>query len=401
MKYRIDNRANYKLSVLGLGCMRFPRGLNGKIDIDKSEKLVISAIDAGINYFDAGYTYPGVEQALGEALKRNPGAREKIYIATKLPHMICKTYEDFDRIFNAQLKRLNTDYIDYYLLHYLSSMSDWHEARKLGIEEWIAQKKASGLIRQTGFSFHGMQSEFLALLDEYDWDLCMIQYNYMNENYQAGRKGLLRAHDKGLPVVVMEPLLGGKLATGLPQKAVKLFKNYDNNLAPADWALHWLWNHKEITVLLSGMNSEEQLNANAKTAEMAKAGMMTKQEIAVIAQVVEIIKRVNRIPCTECNYCLPCPREVNIPGSFAAYNMSYSSGFIAGLIQYIIGTSAIKAENSYSGRNCLKCGKCEKQCPQNIEIIRSLEKVLKRMEPFWYKTAVRFIDENYVKGKRG
>jgi predicted aldo/keto reductase-like oxidoreductase len=315
--------------------------------------------------------------------------REKIYIATKLPLAQCKTYDDFDRIFNKQLERLNTEYIDYYLIHNLTSVQNWDTVRTLGIENWIAEKKASGRIRQIGFSFHGIQTEFLTLLDEYDWDFCMIQYNYMNENYQAGRKGLLRAHEKGLPVIVMEPLLGGKLAVGLPKKAVKLFTDADNNISPAVWATRWLWNQSEVSVVLSGMNGEDQLNENIQVAETSQVGMLTERETAVIEQVVSVFKEAFKIPCTECNYCMPCPKNVNIPGSFSAYNIRHSSGFIAGFTQYMNGTGTFNLEKNSSGRNCVKCGLCEKQCPQNIAIMRDLETVLKNMEPFWFRPVIK------------
>ena len=388
MKYRIDPKSGNKLSILGFGCMRLPRGLNVKIDIDKSEKLIMSAIDRGINYFDTGYVYAGSEQALGEILKRNAGAREKVYIATKLPHGQCKTYEDFDRIFNTQLERLNTNYIDYYLMHNLSNVSDWDKIRKLGAEQWLSEKRASGRIKQVGFSFHGVQKEFLALLDEYDWDLCLVQHNYVNENYQAGRVGIRKAHEKGMSVMIMEPLLGGKLATGLPKKAVALLKDANGALTPAAWALRWLWNQDEPTVVLSGMNGMDQLDDNISAAENAGAGMMSEMETAAIARVVEIFKESYKIPCTECNYCMPCPQSVNIPGSFAAYNLRHSSGFIAGMSSYMTSTGATNTERNFSGRNCVQCGNCEKQCPQHIEIIKSLDQVTKRMEPFWFRAAM-------------
>ena len=392
MKYRVDPKSGNKLSVLGFGCMRLPRGINVKIDVSKSEKLIMSAIERGVNYFDTAYIYAGSEQVLGEVLRRNKSAREKIYLATKLPFGQCKTYEDFDKIFNTQLERLNTDHIDYYLIHALSCLSDWDNIRKLGAEKWLAEKKASGQIRQAGFSFHGIQNEFMTLLDEYDWDFCMIQYNYMNETYQAGRKGLLRANEKGMPVMVMEPLLGGKLATGLPKRAVNILNNADSNRTPAEWALRWLWNQPEVTLTLSGMNDEEQLNDNIKAAEVAEPNMINAEETATIEKVVGIFKESYKIPCTGCNYCLPCPKEVNIPGSFAAYNTYFASGMVAGLTQYITGTGATKLDKNFSGRNCVKCGKCEKACPQNIEIVKDLETVLKKMEPFWFNTAMKLID---------
>lgn len=388
MLYRADPKSGNQLSILGFGCMRFPRSLNTKIDIDKSEKLVMAAIKRGVNYFDTAYIYGGSEQALGEIFKRNQGTREKVNIATKLPFHQCKSYDDFDKIFDIQCKRLHTDYIDYYLIHNLSSVAGWDSIRKLGVEKWIREKKASGQIRRIGFSFHGIQSEFMALLDAYQWDFCQIQYNYMNENYQAGTEGLKKAHEKGLPVIIMEPLLGGKLAVGLPKRAEKLLQSVDSSITPAAWALRWLWNHKEVTVLLSGMNGMEQLKDNIKTAKSAEADMMTEREIKAVEKVVSIFKEAYKVPCTGCNYCLPCPKGVNIPGSFAAYNVSYASGFLTGMQQYLTSIGAISPGKSSSGRNCIKCGRCEKQCPQHIKIASSLERVTKRMEPVWFRAGI-------------
>ncbi|MCL2088415.1 MAG: aldo/keto reductase [Oscillospiraceae bacterium] len=390
MKYRTDLKSGRELSALGFGCMRFPRGPGMKIDIPKSEALMISAIERGINYFDTGYIYAGNEQALGEILRRNQGMREKIYLSTKLPFNQCKEYADFDRIFNIQLERLGTDYIDYYLMHKLTSVADWERIRLLGIEDWIAQKKSAGQIKQIGFSFHGVQSEFLALLDQYDWEFCMIQYNYINENYQAGRKGLIKAHEKGLPVMIMEPLLGGKLAN-LPKKAKKLLHEQDSTVSAAAWALRWLWNHRQVTVVLSGMGSMQQLDDNIKTADTADIGMMTDSDAETIGRVTAIFKESYKIPCTECNYCLPCPKGVNIPVCFTAYNVSYASGFAAGMTLYSIGTDVTNPDKNYGAKNCIKCGKCEKHCPQNIKIMQSLDRVQKRMEPFWFNAAMKIV----------
>ncbi|MDR2904079.1 MAG: aldo/keto reductase [Clostridiales bacterium] len=389
MQYRLDEKSGNRLSVLGFGLMRLPRGMSTRIDIDQSEQLVLQAIERGVNYFDTAYVYMGSEQAFGEIIRRNPAIRAKIFIATKLPHYQCKTYDDFDRIFNRQLERLHTDYIDYYLIHNVPTLASWQAVCAIGVEKWIAEKKASGQIRQIGFSFHGIQEEFLNLLDVYDWDFCQIQYNYMNENYQAGRKGLLKAHEKGLPVVIMEPLLGGKLAAGLPKKAETLFKNAVGGFSPAAWALRWVWHHKEATLLLSGMGSEAQVAENIQTAETAVPGMLTEKEMATIKQAEAIFKESYKIPCTGCNYCLPCPKGVNIPGCFAGYNVSFSSGLIAGISQYMTSTAVMNPKQNSGPANCVKCGKCEKQCPQHIRIMNALEAVSKRMEPFWVRAGIK------------
>ncbi|MDR1573610.1 MAG: aldo/keto reductase [Clostridiales Family XIII bacterium] len=391
MQYRIDPKSGNRLSVLGFGCMRFPRGFAARIDAEKTERLILSAIDRGVNYFDTAYLYGDSEATLGEILHKN-GVREQVFLATKLPHGRCKCFADFDKLFETQLERLKTDYIDYYLIHNISEASQWKGLCEIGIEAWIAEKKAERRIRQIGFSFHGAQDGFLSLLDAYNWDFCQIQYNYMDENLQAGRVGLQKAHEKGLPVVVMEPLLGGKLANGLPVKATRHFKEADGGLSAAAWALRWLWDQSAVTVVLSGMNSAEQLDDNIKTAETAAPGMLSAREAAAFPPAVAVIREAYKIPCTGCNYCMPCPRGVNIPGCFAAYNAFYAMGFVTGMQQYIISTGATLPDRNYSGRNCVGCRVCETKCPQQIAITDALASVTRRMEPFWFNTAIKLIN---------
>jgi len=370
--------------------MRFPRTV-AITDRKKAEAQILRAIEGGVNYFDTAYNYPESEVVLGEILHKND-MRSHVLLATKLPYTRCRAYEDFDRLFEEQLKRLQTTYIDYYLIHSISEVSGWIKLCDLGIERWIAEKKLTGAIRQIGFSFHGLQSEFMALLDAYDWDFTMIQYNYFNEHYQAGRVGLARAYELGLPVIVMEPLLGGKLATGLPKEAVNCFKAVDSAIessrTPAAWALDWLWDQPGVTVVLSGMNKDEYIDENVALASRAQPGMLSDQELAVFEPVIAALKKSYKVPCTGCNYCMPCPSRVDIPGSFAAYNASYSLGFVAAIPMYVTGVGTSHAEKNYSGRHCTKCGVCEKLCPQHIEIMKSLEDVTKRMEPFWFNAAM-------------
>jgi predicted aldo/keto reductase-like oxidoreductase len=382
MQYRIDQRSDNKLSVLGFGCMRFPRRV-AVTDRDRTEKLILSAVERGVNYFDTAYLYGDSEVVLGDILHKND-LRKDIFLATKLPYQQCKRYEDFDRLFTAQLGRLKTDHIDYYLIHNISAATLWQNLCELGIEEWIAEKKASGQIRGIGFSFHGAQQEFLALLEAYDWDFCQIQYNYVDENYQAGRVGLEAACARGLPVIIMEPLLGGKLANGLPRAAQKCFEDADAGRTMASWALRWLWDQPGVTVVLSGMNSAEQLDDNIVTAEEAHPGMLSEEERAVFEPVTASFRASYKIPCTGCNYCMPCPNEVNIPGCFAAYNASYTVGFATAMTRYFTSTGLNHPEKNYSPERCVKCGLCEKKCPQHIEIIAGLAEVKKRMEPFWF-----------------
>ena len=247
MQYRSDKYGN-PISILGFGCMRFTKNA-GKFDFDKAEKEILAAYEAGVNYYDTAYTYLGNEALIGEIFEKNH-MRDKISIATKLPHYLIKSKEALEKCFCEQLKRLRTEYVDYYLMHMLTDVKTWERLKGLGIEAWIRQKKEEGAIRQIGFSYHGNPEMFCKLLDAYDWDFCMIQYNYMDEHTQAGRKGLQYAASKGIPVMIMEPLRGGKLVRDLPEKARQLFENYEVKRTPAQWAFHWLWNQPEVTCVL-------------------------------------------------------------------------------------------------------------------------------------------------------
>jgi predicted aldo/keto reductase-like oxidoreductase len=396
VQYRADKKSGNKLSALGFGCMRFPKNQ------DLVNTLVAEAVDRGVNYFDTAYLYPGNEEALGTALAKN-GLRERVFIADKLPLVICRGLEDFDRYFNKSLGRLRTGYVDYYLMHMLTDRAVWDKLCRWGIKEWIQGKKENGQIRHIGFSFHGVQHEFMALLEAYDWELCQIQYNYSDENFQAGTAGLKKAAGGGIPVIVMEPLLGGKLTgTGppgaLPRKAVEIFKKADPARSPAAWALRWVWNHAEVTCLLSGMTNPKQLEENALLAEAALPGALTGEEEETYARVLEIFNAACRIRCTGCNYCMPCPRNVNIPGCFSAYNTSFSMGWIAGMQQFVTSTTPMLEKPGGPGL-CVKCGNCEKHCPQHLPIIKNLELIRRRMEPFWYRWTMPIVRKVLGKAK--
>jgi len=387
MKYRKDKYGN-EISALGFGCMRFQRS-GGSIDMAEAERELMAAIDAGVNYFDTAYIYPGSEAAIGEIFAQN-NVREKIYIATKLPHYLIKSREGMERLFNEHLKRLKTDYIDYYLMHMLTDVQTWEKLKKLGILEFLEEKKRTGAIRQIGFSYHGNSDMFCKLVDAYDWDFCQIQYNYMDEHSQAGRKGLQYAHEKGLPVIIMEPLRGGKLVNRLPQKAMDVFESYPVKRTPAQWAFRWLWNQKEVTCVLSGMNSMEMLMDNVETASTTEIGELGREEEAMLARVVSAINANMKVGCTGCGYCMPCPKGVDIPGTFAAYNRLASEGRLAGLKEHFMCSAA--RQDSTAAYNCIGCGKCEKHCPQGIPIRQELKNASKALEGPLYKTARKVVE---------
>ena len=385
MNYRLDKYGN-KLSILGFGCMRFARKL-GKIDMEQTEKQLMAAFAAGVNYYDTAYIYPGSEAAVGEIFAKN-GIREKVYIATKLPHYLIKNRQSLDKMFEEQLRRLQTDYIDYYLMHMLMDTDTWQRLKEMGIEQWLEEKKASGAIRQVGFSYHGNSDTFCKLVDVYDWDFCQIQYNYMDENTQAGRRGLNYAHAKGLPVVIMEPLRGGRLVNHLPEKAQKIFAAHPSGYTPAQWALRWLWDQKEVTVVLSGMNTEEMVIDNLNTASTVQIGEMGEQEQELLKQVVKAFQEKVKVGCTGCGYCMPCPKGVDIPGTFNAYNRRYQEGRFQGLREYFMCTTLRK--NSAAASQCIGCGKCEKHCPQGLPIRQHLSDAKKKLETPVYKVASKF-----------
>ena len=382
MNYRLDKYGN-EISVLGFGCMRFQQS-RGRIDLEEAEREIMEAYRGGVNYFDTAYIYPGSEAAIGEIFERN-GIRENINIATKLPHYLIKSVDGMEKLFQEELRRLRTDYVDYYLMHMLTDVGTWNRLKALGIEAWLEKKKLSGQIRQVGFSYHGNADMFCQLVDAYDWDFCQIQYNYMDEHSQAGRRGLQYAHSKGLPVIIMEPLRGGKLVNRLPAEVVKIFAYHPKNYTPAQWAFRWLWNQKEVTCVLSGMNTVEMVQDNVHTASTARVGDLGAGEEAMLRDVVAAINSKMKVGCTGCGYCMPCPKGVDIPGTFAAYNRKYSEGTVSALREYFMCTAARRTSSAAS--NCIDCGKCEKHCPQGIQIRQELKNAKRELEVPVYKVA--------------
>ena len=387
MNYR-KNKKGEDVSLLGFGCMRWTRK-GGRIDIEKAEKEVLKAVESGVNYFDTAYVYTGNEAALGEILKRNPGLREKINIATKLPHYLIKSKAGMEKMFQEELRRLGTDYIDYYLMHMLTDTDTWKNLCDMGVLDWILEKKRSGKIRNIGFSYHGHTEVFCNLIDVYDWDFCQIQYNYMDEHSLAGRKGLQYAAKKGIPVIIMEPLRGGRLVSMLPNEAKKIFSSAAPDRTPAEWAFRWLYNQPEVTCVLSGMNSLAMVEENVRIASDTEPGSMTDEEMQVFEQVKEAISGKIRVNCTGCGYCMPCPKGVDIPGTFRCLNEIYTESRGGARREYLMTTAFRK--NKSAASQCVKCGKCEKHCPQAIEIRKELSAAVKELETPVYKIASKGI----------
>ena len=386
MKYRKDKYGN-EVSVLGYGCMRFTKK-GTKLDYEKAEKEILEAYKNGVNYYDTAYVYSGSEELLGRVLEENK-IRDKVYIATKLPHYMIKKIEDVEKTFNEELKRLRTDHVDYYLMHMLTDLKSWERLVDMGITKWIEKKKKEGKIKQIGFSYHGNSDMFCKIIDSYDWDICLIQYNYLDENSQAGKTGLHYAAKKGIPVNIMEPLRGGRLVNGLPEKARKLFKDYSKKMTPVEWSFRWLWNQKEVMCVLSGMNSIEMVKENTKFADKAEVGSFTKKDQELLKEVVAAINEKMKVPCTGCRYCMPCPKNVDIPGTFSAYNKYYTDNMFTGLKEYFMCTALRKDPTSAS--NCIECGRCEKHCPQKIEIRKELKNARKKLENPIYKIGKRVV----------
>ncbi|MGI5901908.1 MAG: aldo/keto reductase [Desulfitobacteriia bacterium] len=398
MLTKINTKNGDALSILGFGCMRLPTRKNLSIDEPRAIALIHEAIKNGINYFDTAYFYHlgKSETLLGKALKG--GYREKVKIADKLPPFQLSTLNGAKKIFATQLERLQTDYIDYYLLHMLSDKAGLDRLIKLGVLEWLEGLKKEGIIHNIGFSFHGGKAEFEALIKAYPWDFCQIQYNYMDENNQATKSGLLLAASLGIPVIVMEPLRGGRLVTNLPEQVVQTFKNNNPERSLAEWGLRWVWNHPEVTVVLSGMSTEEQLAENIRIAGEAKPNSLSTEELAVFEQVKKIIRDKIKIPCTACGYCLPCPAGVDIPGCFSCYNDKYlMSGKRSMRIKYYQTLGLTSVKPSFASQ-CQECGVCESLCPQQIEIRKHLKIISKEMEGRLFKTLVR-IARRFIKLK--
>ena len=370
MQYRRLGNCEQDVSILGMGCMRLPiiDEDEGRIDEVRATALLHQAIDAGINYLDTAYPYHQgqSEVFLGKALRRN-GLRDRVLLASKLPCWAIESSADFDRYLNEQLTRLQTDHIDCYLLHALKQ-DWWTRLYELGVLDFLERAKADGRIGCAGFSFHDELPVFKTIVDRYDWGFCMIQYNYMDQEIQAGRAGMEYAAARGLGVMVMEPLRGGHLAHPASEELQALWEQAEVRRSPAEWALRWVWNHPQVSGLLSGMNSPEQITENVRIAASVRPGAMSAAELALVDRVRELLRRRIKIPCTCCNYCLPCPAGVNIPKIFSLYN----DGFIYGDHRFPQRLYSIAMNASARADQCTGCGRCEELCPQRIAIIDGL-----------------------------
>ncbi len=382
MQYTTFGNTGIKVSTLGFGCMRFPF-LNqdpSQIDIVKATEMIHYAINNGVNYIDTAYPYHGndfskggqSEPFLAQALKN--GYREKVYIATKLPSWLIESRENMDEFLNQQLNRLETEYIDFYLLHALSKKT-WDNLVKNNVFDFIDKALESGKIKHIGFSFHDKLDTFKEIVDAYNWDFCQIQYNYFDTQFQAGEEGLKYAANKGLGVVIMEPLRGGSLVNKLPKESLQIFNDVAPQRSNVEWALNWLWKQPEVSVVLSGMSNLDQVQENIKLANDSSGNFWTNKDDKAVVKAVTIVKDKQKVNCTTCGYCTPCPVGVNIPACFSLMNDHYVFNDPVAQMRYnnFIGDAG-------KASNCVQCGECEEKCPQQIEIREKLDLVVDLFE---------------------
>ncbi len=381
MKYRKFGKLDWEVSVLGFGTLRLPviDDSQGNINEPEAIRMIRYAIDHGVNYLDTAYSYHGgySERLVGRALK--DGYRERIKVATKLPAWLVESAQDFDRYFNEQLERLETEKIDFYLLHSLNGQC-WPKVRDLGILSWAEDKMAQGKFEHLGFSFHDDYGVFKEIVDAYDnWTLAQIQYNYVDVDYQAGYRGLEYAADKGLAVVIMEPLRGGRLAKEPPASVARVWGTAPQKRTPTAMALLWVWNHPEVSVALSGMSTMEQVKENIATAEHSRANNLTSDELSLIERVREAYNELSPIPCTGCGYCTPCPNSVAIPKIFQLYNEAIMYDDLQMKRSQYNHPNVLKEEQRAD--QCLECNVCLEACPQKIPIPEWLKKADELFKP--------------------
>ena len=386
MLYRNFGKTNEKVSILGFGAMRLPTMENDPTKIDEKEaiKMIRYSIDHGVNFIDTAYPYGGFdmyqggqsEPIIAKALK--DGYREKVNISTKLPTWIIETREDMDKYLDKQLERLETHVKDFYLIHGVPK-TYWEKLKELGFEEFLNYSIEDRKIKYAGFSFHDRVELFKEVVDEYDWSFCLIQYNYLDENYQAGKEGLEYAFNKGLGVATMEPLKGGQIAVNIPDEIKDTFEEAVVKRTPAEWALRWVWNHPEVSVVLSGMSTMEDVKENIRISSDAQSNSLSKKELIVIDHAKKVFNDKLEIGCTGCGYCLPCPQGVDIPENFAKYNDYHLFGTPETKERFKFGYE-MGLLNGERASACTECGECEERCTQEIQIMKELKKVKKLYE---------------------
>ena len=387
MQYRKVPKNGDELSVLGFGCMRLPER-NGRIDTKPATEQIRFAIDNGVNFIDTAmpYHYGSSEPFLGKAL--SDGYRERVKLCTKLPPWSVKTREDMDHLLNSQLMRLRTDYIDYYLVHSLNK-NNWKSMVDLGLLDFIDSAKEDGRVKNIGFSFHDDLNTFKNIVDSYDWTACLVMYSYMDTKNQAGTEGVKYASSRNLAVFVMEPLRGGNLAGRVPDDVKSIWDKASVKRSPAEWALKWVWDHPEVTLLLSGMNSMDQIRENIKVADDSPQNSLSVSEKDLISKVRKKYFSLMKVECTGCRYCMPCPFGVDIPSCFEVFNSKYLFGDRGAKLNYAARVGGVMGERS-SASLCTNCGKCLEHCPQNIQIPDRLKDVSKEFEGRTFGTFVWF-----------
>jgi predicted aldo/keto reductase-like oxidoreductase len=394
MQYRTNPRTGDRLSILGFGCMRLPEK-KGRIDEELATRLIRRAIDDGVNYVDTAFSYHRgrSEPFLARAL--SDGYRRRVHLATKLPHWLAKSSADFDRLLDAQLARLTTDHIDYYLIHALQA-SSWDRVQELGVLEFLERAKRDGKALRAGFSFHGDRDTFRSIVDAYDWDCCLIQYNYLDEENQAGTRGLEHAAGRGVGVMVMEPLRGGYLARKPPPAIQRIGDEAPVPRTPAEWALRWVWNRPEVVVAISGMNDEKHLEENLRIAEAAVPGSLTGQELQLVRRMSEAHRKLLKVDCTGCRYCMPCPAGVDIATCFEAFNNLHTvTSRRHAAMFYLIRLAGMAGRPPSHASLCSNCGACEDACPQHLPIERLLKDVAEEFEGLRFRF-MTWIASGYV-----
>jgi uncharacterized protein len=379
MLYRKFPRCKHELSILGFGCMRLPPApgeqAGGKIDEPKAIGIIRATIDGGVNYIDTAYPYHNGESEVVTGKALEGGYREKVFLATKLPSWLVTSRADMDKFLDEQLAKLATDHIDFYLLHGLSAET-WENLSRLGVLEFLDSARADGRIRHPAFSFHDSFPVFQEIVDAYDWTFAQVQYNYMDEQFQAGTQGVRYAAEKGLGIVVMEPLRGGLLSGDVPAIHQHIL-DAPVRRTPSEWGLRWVWDHPEVTVVLSGMNAMEQVKENLAVAEQGLPGSLTTEELAVVEKMRQTFASRVKIPCTGCRYCMPCQNGVDIPSCFMYYNQAYTYD----AKEKAAGVYSWALSGVFSGgipglaSCCVQCGECEEKCPQHFPIREYLQDV--------------------------